>query len=39
MQWNEINEIIEDAKEEGHNVALAIQELRLDTNHIVLNLS
>lgn len=38
MDWNEISEIIEDAKEEGHNVALSIKELKLDTNHIVLSL-
>ena len=38
LDWQEINEIIQDAREDGHTVALAIKELHLDINHVTLNL-
>ncbi len=38
LDWSEINEIIQDAKDDGHSVALAIKELQLDTNHILMTL-
>ncbi len=39
LDWNEINEIIQDAKDENHQVALAIKELKLEINHIILSLT
>lgn len=38
LDWKEIEEIIQDAREDGHTVALAIKELQLTINHIVLGL-
>ncbi|RNA10237.1 nuclear export mediator factor NEMF [Brachionus plicatilis] len=38
MDWAEIHEIIKEAQEEEHEVALAIKELKLEINHIVLEL-
>lgn len=38
LDWKEIEEIIEEAKEDNHTVALAIKELKLEINHISLEL-
>ncbi|CAF0710373.1 unnamed protein product, partial [Brachionus calyciflorus] len=38
LDWKEIREIIEEAQEENHIVALAIKDLKLEINHIVLQL-
>lgn len=38
LDWKEINEIIEEAKEGYHTVALAIKQLKLEINHIILEL-
>jgi predicted ribosome quality control (RQC) complex YloA/Tae2 family protein len=38
LSWTEINEIIQDAKDDNHPVALAIKQLKLDVNHIILTL-
>lgn len=39
LDWNEINDIIQEAKNEGHKVARAIKQLKLEMNHIVLALN
>lgn len=36
LDWKEITDIVDEAKEEGHAVASAIKELKLEKNHIVL---
>ena len=38
LDWNEINEIIQEAQEANHAVALAIKKLKLEINHIILEL-
>lgn len=38
LDWNEINEIVDEAKEQGHEVAMAIKGLKLEVNHILLEL-
>lgn len=38
LDWAEIGEIIKEAQEEEHEVALAIKDLKLEINHIVLEL-
>jgi hypothetical protein len=38
LDWSEINEIIEEAQENNHEVALAIKKLKLEINHITLEL-
>jgi hypothetical protein len=36
LDWSHIEEIVEEAKEDGHPVASAIKTLKLNVNHIVL---
>lgn len=36
--WSEIQEIIDEAKEENHPIASIIYKLKLETNHIILTL-
>jgi hypothetical protein len=38
LDWNDINEIVEEAKDQGHPVASIIRQLKLDANHIVIML-
>jgi hypothetical protein len=38
LDWSEINEIIQEAQEAGHVVALAVKKLKLEINHITLEL-
>jgi predicted ribosome quality control (RQC) complex YloA/Tae2 family protein len=39
LNWNEIKEIIDEAKEDNHVIAIAIKQLKLDINHVVLELN
>jgi len=39
LDWKEIEEIIEEAKEENHFIAIAIKKLKLEINHVILLLS
>jgi hypothetical protein len=38
LDWSDINEIVEEAKDQGHPVASIIRQLKLDANHIVIML-
>jgi hypothetical protein len=38
IDWNDIEEIVDDAREDNHPVALSIKELNLNKNHITLKL-
>lgn len=36
IEWSEITQLIKEAREQGDPVALAIKELKLDTNHFIM---
>lgn len=38
IDWSEINNIVKEAQSQGDQVACAIAQLKLETNHITMNL-